>query len=61
MNKIETQSYPKVGAWRILLDGFQEEPGRAIEEVLGAAAVMASVFGLLFLDRILTWLAGALG
>ena len=61
MKTHETLHYPQIGAWRILIEGFREDPVRALEEVVACALILTLTFGALYLKEILFWIKGVLG
>ena len=60
-NENVTHNYAKVGPVYILLEGFREDPARALAEVVACALILTLMFGALFLKEILLWMQGVLG
>jgi hypothetical protein len=61
MKTHETQHYRQIGAWRILIEGFQEDSCRALREIAAAALIFAALFAALFLKEILLLIKAVLG
>jgi len=61
MKSEPTHKYVRAGAWWILLDGFREDPRRAITEFATGVMIFAALFVALYLKEIMLWIWGVLG